>query len=247
MTKEPKVYLFWDNSNIFHSAQNVAATKEGHSARFSVRISFEGIYRLAVGHRNIAKAVAVGSIPPDQQQLWDRLKHDTKVDIELYERGNFSQTEQGVDQCLQTHMLRALADEADTPQIAILLTGDGKGYDEGIGFYADLERMHKKGWGIEVISWDVSCKRVLKEWAQNNGIFVRLEDYYDSVTFLEGTRPAAPLNLTKRKFSTPNQPESKDLLARKLELAEKELRQMKYGSKFSHRTPKKNRKRKRGY
>jgi hypothetical protein len=43
-------------------------------------------------------------------------------------------------------MLRALADASD-PQIAVLLTGDGQGFEEGAGFHADLERMYQKGWG----------------------------------------------------------------------------------------------------
>jgi len=33
------------------------------------------------------------------------------------------------------------------PQVAVLLTGNGARYEEGAGFYADLERMAKAGWG----------------------------------------------------------------------------------------------------
>ena len=40
--------------------------------------------------------------------------------------------EQGLDQCLQVHMLRAIHD-CPTPQVAVLMTGDGAGYDDGVG------------------------------------------------------------------------------------------------------------------
>jgi len=88
------------------------------------------------------------------------------------------------------------------------MTGDGAGYDDGVGFHADMERMHKAGWGIEVVSWKDNCKRVLREWATANGVFVPLDDYYDSITFLEGGRFEVgrfvkPLDLSKRTLSKP--------------------------------------------
>ncbi len=82
------------------------------------------------------------------------------------------------------------------------MTGDGKGYDDGLGFHADLERLAKAGWGIEVIAWDIACKRTLKEWASKVGVYVRLEDFYDSVTFLEGTRLVKPLSLIHRRTAS---------------------------------------------
>ena len=42
------------------------------------------------------------------------------------------------------------------------------------GFHADLERMHRKGWRIEVLSWTYSCNRRMKEWAEQKGKFYRL-------------------------------------------------------------------------
>ena len=35
-----KVFVYWDNSNIFISAQQVAAEREGDSARYRVRLHF---------------------------------------------------------------------------------------------------------------------------------------------------------------------------------------------------------------
>jgi hypothetical protein len=130
-----------------------------------------------------------------------RVLSATGVKPELYERGEVTGGEQGLDQCLQVHMLRAMGDHVDEPQIVVLMTGDGAGYDDGVGFHADMERMHKAGWGIEVVSWKSHCKRALREWATTNGVFVSLDDYYESVTFLEGRRFAKPLDLSKRTLS----------------------------------------------
>ena len=59
--------------------------------------------------------------------------------------------EQGVDQALQTAMLRDLSDNNGDPGTAVLISGDGAGFDDGCGFHADLERMHRKGWKLK--SW----------------------------------------------------------------------------------------------
>jgi hypothetical protein len=196
-----RVYLFVDNSNIFISARDVAFSREGRPARDSVRLHFENLLSLALADRDMAKAFVVGSIPPEQRAVWDRLTAATGIVPELYERGGLSGGEQGLDQCLQVHMLRAISDNA-APQIAVLLTGDGAGYDDGVGFHADMARMHAGGWGIEVLSWQRSCRRALRDWATAHGCFISLDDHYESVTFLEGGRRPTPVNLSKRPTAT---------------------------------------------
>lgn len=196
------IYLFWDNSNVFISAKTVAEKMEGITVRESIRISFENLFKLALAGRSLGKAFVVGSIPPELKDVWDEIERRTGIKPELYERGKESGREQGLDQCLQVHMLRAINDN-QTPQIAVLMTGDGAGYDDGVGFHADLERMSKAGWGIEVVTWGTSCRKALKLWAVSNGCFIPLEDYYKSVTFVEGIRRVVPLNLTKRPSSHP--------------------------------------------
>ncbi len=199
----PKVHLFIDNSNIFISAKGVAAKREGFMARAEVRLYFENLLQLALAGRVVGDVAVVGSIPPEERAIWERLEQATGVEPELYERGEASGGEQGLDQCLQVHMLRALSDHQKEPQVAVLMTGDGAGYDDGVGFHADMERMYSAGWGVEVISWNDSCKRTLREWASANGVFIALDDYYDSVTFLEGGRHVSALNLKHRRMARP--------------------------------------------
>jgi hypothetical protein len=199
---DANVLLFIDNSNIFISAKDEALRRESRAAKDQVRLQFERLLELALAGRPLGRAFVVGSIPPEQRAVWQKLEAATGVKPELYERGQFSGGEQGLDQCLQVHMLRAISDYRD-PQVAVLMTGDGAGYDDGVGFHADMERMHAAGWGIEVVSWDGHCRRALRDWATQNGAFIRLDDYYDSVTFLEGGRRVKPLDLSKRPKAVP--------------------------------------------
>ncbi|MDP9931564.1 NYN domain-containing protein [Variovorax paradoxus] len=196
------VHLFVDNSNIFVSAKDVAELREGKAARSSVRLQFDHLFALAIAGRPIGRLCVVGSVPPEQDAVWRRLEDATGVKPELYERGKQSGGEQGLDQCLQVHMLRAISDFAE-PQTVVLMTGDGAGYDTGAGFHADMERMHAAGWGIEVVSWKNHCRRALRDWAAANGVFVSLDDHYEYVTFLEGGRPSQPAATSNRPLSLP--------------------------------------------
>ena len=200
------VFIYWDNSNIFIGAQYVAVEREGQGARTRVRIHFRNLLELAQAGRPIEHATAVGSVPPELRHVWNHLENEG-VTVQLLERGSLHGREQGVDQALQTAMLRDGFDYNGTPGTAVMLTGDGAGFADGVGFHADLERMQRRGWRIEVLSWRHSCNRRMREWAEANGTFVTLDDFYDSVTFLEAPapgqpeaepRPAAPVDLAKR-------------------------------------------------
>lgn len=212
------IYVFWDNSNLFISAKKVAEERDGYGTREAVRLNFANLMRLATATRPVVKAFAVGSVPPEEEALWNRLTADTGIQIDLLERGQQSGCEQGVDESLQVNMLRA-GDDEETPKVAVLLTGDGKGYAKGRGFLADLERLYKKGWGIEVLSWSHSCKPELKYFAQQNGEFISLDNYYNSITFIVGGRSSEYLSLTSRKTVNPRKSE-KDL---KIEALEEKL------------------------
>ena len=187
-----RVFVYWDNSNIFISAQQVAVEREGAAARYRVRIDFRNLLVLARAGRQIEHAVAVGSIPPELRHVWNRLEGEG-VSVLLLERGTLRGREQGVDHALQTAMLRDAYDYIGDPGIAVLLTGDGAGFHDGVGFYADLERMHSRRWRVEVMSWRHSCNTRMRQWAERNGRFIALDDFYDSVTFLEPPAPGQPI------------------------------------------------------
>ncbi len=200
-----KVYIYWDNSNIFIEAQRLAEKQNGTpDARDRVRINFENLLNLARADRKIGRVIVAGSVVlPAMRQLWNRIE-ETGAKVERFERMESRHGEQEVpDRILQLRMMENGVDNIETPGIVVLLTGDGAGYSQGSGFHRTLERLHKIGWQVEVLSWDHSCKRQMREWAKQNGIFIALDDFYNSITFLESSDPSlardsAPLDLSKR-------------------------------------------------
>ncbi len=112
------------------------------------------------------------------------------VEVKLFDRGSSGHGEQEMpDRVLQLRMLEDALDYNGVPGIVVLLTGDGAGYLEGAGFHSTLERMHKRGWGVEILSWEHSCNPRMREWARENGVFVALDDFYEAITFFEPSRP----------------------------------------------------------
>ena len=207
------VFIYWDNSNIFHEAQRLAEERdEGADARYRVRIHFDNLLRLAHADRSLAKALAAGSVPPEMRQLWNRME-SRGVEVQLFDRGSPDRGEQEMpDRLLQLRMLEDALDYNGDPGIAVLLTGDGAGYFEGKGFQVAIERMYRKDWRVEVLSWAHACNQRMRRWAEEHGVFVPLDDFYESVTFLEPSRPghelapgrdAAPLALDRRQVSLP--------------------------------------------
>ena len=201
-----EVFIYWDNSNIFIEAQRLAEERNDHvDARFRVRIKFDNMLRLAHADRPLRKAMAAGSVPPELRQLWNWLEQQG-VEVRLFNRIRPDLGEQEIpDRLLQLQMLEDAMDY--DPGIVVLLTGDGAGYLEGAGFHSTLQRMHRRGWKIEILSWRHSCNYRMREWAEENGLFIPLDDFYESITFLEPSlpghrlaqsRPAAPLDLSRR-------------------------------------------------
>ena len=208
-----KVFIYWDNSNVFHEAQRLAEERnEGPSARYRARIHFDSMLRLAHADRPIERALAAGSVPPEMRQLWNRLE-SVGVEVSLFDRGSPERGEQDTpDRILQLQMLRDALDYNGDPGIAVLLTGDGAGYLQGAGFQSELERMRMRGWRVEILSWARSTNQRMRRWAEDNGVFVALDDFYESVTYMEPSRPGfelamgrdrAPLDLSRRPMSAP--------------------------------------------
>ena len=203
-----KVFIYWDNSNIYHEAQRLTRELDPSAGAYHrVRIHCENLYELARAERDVEMAFAAGSVPPKMQQLWNRMENQG-MKVKLYDRRAREYSEQEMpDIILQKQMLEDALDYNGVPGIVVLLTGDGAGYYEGSGFHRTLERMHKRGWQVEILSWRHACNRRMREWAEANGKFIALDDFYYSLTFTnpsgEGyefarARDAEPIDLSKR-------------------------------------------------
>ena len=208
-------FIYWDNSNIFHEAQRLAEERnEGAGARYRVRIHFENLLRLAHADRAIEKALATGSVPPEMRQLWNRMESHG-VDVRLLDWGSPERSVQEMpDRLLQLRMLEDALDYNGDPGVVVLLTGDGAGYMagymEGAGFHSTLERMHRRDWRVEILSWAHSTNQPMRQWAEANGVFVALDDFYAAITVMEPSRPgyelaaprdAAALDLSRRRMA----------------------------------------------
>ena len=171
-----RVFIYWDNSSIFHEAQRLAEERsEGPNARYRIRVHFDNMLRLAHADRPIERALAVGSVPPEMRQLWNRMESNG-TEVRLFDRGSRERGEQEMpDRLLQLRMLERRLGLQRRPRHC------GPAY------------------------------RRRRRWAENNGVFVPLDDFYDAITFMEPSRPgfelaqardAAPLDLSRRSMTS---------------------------------------------
>jgi hypothetical protein len=180
------IHIFWDNSNIWLVGRNVCQQKEP-SDQNSFRIHFSNLFDFVVDNRKVDYAFVGGSIP-----LWQRFAN-LGIKFNKQERGQSSGGEVAVDEIIQLQMANQVLG-VNPPGIIVLLTGDGSGYNNDQGFIKQLELAHKHGWQIEVVSWDLGCNRLLKRFAENNGVYRTLETVYNKVTFINNKRWAVPTN-----------------------------------------------------
>ncbi|WP_165790224.1 NYN domain-containing protein [Cuspidothrix issatschenkoi] len=178
------IHIFWDNSNIWLVGRGVCQQYEpGDESGF--RVHFANLFDFVVNNRQVDYAFVGGSIPPNDS-LWKRFD-DLGIKVETQERGQISGTEVAVDGSIQLQMANQILD-VNPPGIMILLTGDGSGYTNDKGFIKYLERAHKHGWQIEVVSWDLGCNRSLKKFSEDKGVYRSLENVYYQVTYINNKR-----------------------------------------------------------
>ena len=94
-------------------------------------------------------------------------------------------------------MLEDALDYIEDPGAIVLLPGDGTGYTEGGSFHRTLDRMRRKGWRVEILSWSHSCNLRMRRWAEENGAFIALDDFYHSITYLEPSLPGFELAMPR--------------------------------------------------
>ncbi|MEX2032712.1 MAG: NYN domain-containing protein [Dehalococcoidia bacterium] len=198
------VHIFWDQSNVFARMQDTCDDREGGGLepgrRLAARLNFQALFEFARAGRDVEKAVAIGSIPPDLKALWERLGR-VGVIVDLQERGAESGREVAVDEAISLEMLKSVIDR-DQPAVAVLLSGDGD-------FREIVDRMLRKQWGVEVLSFSKGFSSRLVQIARGSGgrgKYVKLDDWYLQLTYLQELdefgpridRASEPLDLSKR-------------------------------------------------
>ncbi|OJD37075.1 uncharacterized protein BKCO1_8000161 [Diplodia corticola] len=93
--------------------------------------------------------------------------------------------EQGVDEILHLKMLESVVD-VDKPSTIVLATGDAAAAEYSQGFMRMVERALKKGWRVELVSWQAGISNAYKkrEFRQKWGEAFRiisLDDYVEDL------------------------------------------------------------------
>lgn len=182
------MYIFWDNSNIHYAGLNqVRPIKEPSAVKEKYRTYFKGLLNLVAQGRPVDNIYFAGSIPPKGDSLWNAVEKQIGITPSLLPRSLTDGEADTTDHVLQLALLRLAIDHSE-PNTVALLTGDGAGINSGEGFLADAMRLASRGWKFEVYSWDVVCNSRLREFAEKNGKYIKLEDHYENITFIEGER-----------------------------------------------------------
>lgn len=191
------VHVVVDVANILGGMRETAPAMERTIASVrDVRLDVPAFHAFTRAGRPFGSAVWAGTERPSTAGVFDRASRlQPAVKIVTHEAGA-SGREVGVDALLQAHLLR-LIDRP--PSILVLATGDGAGWADDEGFFADAARLVRMGWEVELLSWPCVTNRFLREFAEDHGIYVPLSDYWRSLTFLTGhQRRSERLHLDRR-------------------------------------------------
>lgn len=184
------VFLYWDHSGLVSGAERLAeAFSDGPNARCRVRLHFEHLVGLAQAGRPLAAACGAGPAPPEMRPLWNRLEN-AGAEVALFDglTAPRLRSESPV-RSLQIRMLETALDFRDDPGIAVVLTGESAGWTAQREPSQSLERLRRRGWRVELVSWASAADDRLRTWTEENGVFVPLDDFYSSVTFTVPSRP----------------------------------------------------------
>ena len=181
-------HVFVDNSNVWIGAGIKRTEIEPAVPHFLFRIYFRNFFQLIESNYEIGMREIAGSLPPESEDLWDvarNLGYNTNL---LYRVDDGSKTrEQSVDEALHLKIANAVIDY-ETPQTLIVVTGDGAISNLGTSFKGQIERALKRGWSVDLWSWDSTRNRNYDELVgmyQNRFRLKSLDPYYNQISFVK--------------------------------------------------------------
>jgi hypothetical protein len=180
-------HIFVDNSNVIAGAQEAARVRE-NAPWPAVRIYWRNFFRLIERDYLPASRMFAGSLPPGNEALWQYARengYDTSL-LKRVSREDGRTGEQAVDEVLHAKIAGALLD-FDAPQVLVMVTGDGHDGEFGTSFLQQAERAIRRGWYVDLLSWEAQLSGNFVRLADNNPErmrITRLDDFYLSITFL---------------------------------------------------------------
>lgn len=183
------LHVFIDNSNILGGARRTAAASEPHVPWQAIRVYWRNLFALIEEARGCRTKVLAGSVPPGNDELWSYARdfgYNTDL-LRRVEADDGRMVEQAVDEMLHLKIANATLDY-DPPQTLVLATGDGKTSDFDTSFPEQARRAIKRGWKVEVWSWQGQLSRAWQRLAaEQSCVKVRaLDPFYYSLTFVKG-------------------------------------------------------------
>ena len=172
------LHLFIDNSNLYIEAQRVARESFYYDDELVIRlrISYGSLLDVVSNGRKLAETVLVGSRPPQNDSLWNKLKGEG-IEPRIFDRSMFSGKEKRVDAEL-INAIRDTLEDNPTPGIIAIVAGDQD-------YVPTLERCIKKGWKVELYFWEQASSQ-LKSMV---GIdFRSLNQHFEKVIFKAKSR-----------------------------------------------------------
>lgn len=173
------LHLFIDNSNVFIEGQRVARDAFHYDDQLVMRfrVNYGALLDFVRQDRGLKEAVLVGSRPPSNDALWNRLEQ-LGIEPRIFERSYHTGREKRVDAEL-TNAIRDTLEDNPEPGTIALVAGDQD-------YVPTLERCLKKGWSVELFFW-AQASSSLKELP---GVaFTDLATGFSDVTFVEKELP----------------------------------------------------------
>ena len=182
------VHVFWDNSNIWISLQNLCRKKD-NTPPAAVRVYLKNLDDYVIRGRKTGEKVIAGSYPPECEELLrsaQQLGYNTKFLHRIDDTNGMR--EQGVDMHLQLRMSLAVNKGMDNEVMAVL-TGDSHvDSDSDTSFIEVIEIALKKGWTVEVYAVN-GClsEKAYQPLKEKYGPLLQIEyidDIYEEITFV---------------------------------------------------------------
>ncbi|PKN00668.1 MAG: hypothetical protein CVU77_09045 [Elusimicrobia bacterium HGW-Elusimicrobia-1] len=172
------LHLFIDSSNIFIEAQRVARHQYFYDDLLipRLRINYGDLLDFVKGERKLMETVLVGSRPPSNDNLWNKLKI-MGIEPRIFDRSFFTNREKICD----AEMINAIRDALDdnqNPGTIALVAGDED-------YLTTLERCLKKKWDVEIYFWSQASAKLKK---LSGAKFIELDQVFNTITFTEKER-----------------------------------------------------------
>ena len=169
------LHAFIDNSNVLIEGQRVAQETFNYDDQLvpRFRVSYGNLLEFIRRDRPVNEAVLVGSRPPPNDALWNKLR-SLGIEPRIFDRSIYTGREKRVDAEV-TNAIRDCLEENPQPGTIALVAGDAD-------YVPTLERCLKKNWGLELYFW----AQASSELKRLSGLkFVDLATGFKQITFVE--------------------------------------------------------------